>query len=374
MVHQETQQQAGIDDGLDHVRLAAMEQGRWALDLLDDWNATFGPDYESDRSDGSGTAMAERHRLAEEFFRRVREGDDADVRAGVLCLLLSEVEPSGWVERCAKRRLAWQVEQATVLWRLVMTQPTIWWTKWVELALTTLPGLDTRGLAGLAPLLRDVDERLSAKHVSRYDGVAKLIQELRSHLSRVDGPSPTLPQSVLPPRDQWAIEVRSWCEAEASPDIVALVVHLATLTTTRPSRTWRRTCADLAATNQDVREFPRRALNALLACEPTVMRHAGRNREALLDEVRNVDVARGTVWAAAVLEGDAVAHDLENVFLRTALDTSARPEPRVATAVVHALGSIEGTEAKEVLRRLRPKVFETAVLKQIDAALAHSQA
>lgn len=66
----------------------------------------------------------------------------------------------------------------------------------------------------------------------------------------------------------------------------------------------------------------------------------------------------------------AAGSALEAVFLRTSYDTFAYfPEPKVATAAVHALGVIPGPESSAALRRLLARTHHAGDRKQITAAL-----
>ncbi|MEV6039796.1 hypothetical protein AB0L65_52370 [Nonomuraea sp. NPDC052116] len=157
------------------------------------------------------------------------------------------------------------------------------------------------------------------------------------------------------------------------PDLVQVIIHLATLASGLPTAAWRRTCMDLAL-REGSREFGRRALAGLLECGPTTMRRHGKQQRVLLDE-RNNDLARGVVWMAALTEGPAAVTALEAVVLRTSYDTFAYfPEPKVATAAVQALGTIPGPQAPAALQRLLTRIHHAGDRKQIGAAINASAA
>ncbi|GAA2443688.1 hypothetical protein GCM10010191_70340 [Actinomadura vinacea] len=343
----------------DSVWSDALANGRWVLDLVDDYEAVVGG------SSDMSVRFEELRRLSAELDRRLAE-EDASVRAAALCLALSGEDPGiEWVQRFTRLRLSWTPDQLDALWRFLETHDGVSWARWVQVALNGLPTTD---IGRPAPSLRAVDTRLSQRSISRWDGTAALIRELRSHLKSVDGPATTLPISVLPPRDRWAIELRDWFEENPAPEAIELAVHLATIGKNRPTRAWQRMCVDLG-TAEEAREFLRTALRILLTCEPTRMRRHGMQQEVLLDHVRNVEVARGVVWATALLEGKAAVPALEAVYLHTAFGLAHHPEAPVATAVVHALGIIDDPSAEAALERLRSRAFDHVARKQIDTAL-----
>ncbi|WP_152563844.1 hypothetical protein [Actinomadura welshii] len=362
-------------DGLDQVRCSAVEPGRWLVDHIGDERAATALAVRTQRKDDWDECWATRARIKEDVARRLEKADDAALRAAALCVVLWPEEPysdfDDILKRVTRRRLDWTVEQASVLWRLAASDQErgFRWVKCVKLGLAALKGLEEPELQKLAPSLRTVEEMLPSAWGTRGADRARLPQAVRSYLALAGGSPADLPDSVLVPRDRWAGDLREWLGAEPLPHLVELIIHLATLASGRPTAAWRGTCEALAL-GEGAREFGRRALAGLVECDPTTMRRHGKQQRVLLD-VRNQELARGVVWMAALTEGPAAVAALEAVFLRTSYDTFAYfPEPKVATAAVHALGVIPGPESSAALRRLLARTHHAGDRKQITAALS----
>ncbi|GAB3969834.1 hypothetical protein GCM10029978_041990 [Actinoallomurus acanthiterrae] len=366
MFYEELSKRVRRADGLDEVRMAALDDARWLVDILGEWEAA---DERADRIGDRTEYQEESHRFRDAVDARLKDPDPS-LRAMAMCMAFWD---RTWLcldhafGRLIRRRLRWTAEQSAVLWRLAADPDQGPFQKelLVELGLSSLKGLGEDDIRELAPLLRTAAERLGPAKRPRP---AKLSRRVTSYLTLLDGPPSAVPDSVLVPDDAWAAGLREWIGEKPAPELVDLVLHLATLSGP-PSQKWRETCVELA---KGQGEFGRFALRRLAECEPTEMRRHGQQVSALLDRA-NLGPACGVVWMMALTEGTRVADVLKEIFTRTSYDTVIYlenvPEPQVATAVVQALGAVPGGAASGTLREMLAISHDSRVRRQIEKVL-----
>ncbi|MEV0232073.1 DUF4132 domain-containing protein [Nonomuraea sp. NPDC050786] len=176
-----------------------------------------------------------------------------------------------------------------------------------------------------------------------------------------------LPLSALVPCDEWAMVVRDHLGDAPPETLVRLIDHLSELNGPRPTKTWRVRCLELLRPD-DAKELVRIALDAF---DRLTEWNTGWAAAQLIVSDSNTDVARGFVWAAALLRADNVVPALTELALRTAgVHRDLREDLKLAGAAINALGDCGDPMAIEALWRLQRSIRHRALHKQIGTALA----
>ncbi|NVI89918.1 DUF4132 domain-containing protein [Actinomadura sp. BRA 177] len=360
------------DDGLDGVRLAALAEARWALDLLapevfpelldprlvpanarESWYFALVHERREERRAGTRA----------EFGRRLTACTDAEGRAFLISVLLAAcgndwllwLYPSD-LRGVSARAGGWSRDEAAVLLRCAAEiNDAGRLPEALNVALPAVEGLDPGDLREVEPWLRQ-----ASAHFARLDvpigyrpSLAKRLWALLETLDETH-----VPDGLLPLYDAWAAPLR-----DLAPTVEAarFVRHLASLTAPRPSQKWRRTCISLADAAEARAELAE-CLRGLAEDEPPG--HYG------LVHQNHGDLARGVVWAATLTGGPEAAGHLATLALRLGTSGSRLPEDlKLAGAAINALAAVEDAGALESLWRLRAKIKDRALRKQVDAAL-----
>lgn len=179
----------------------------------------------------------------------------------------------------------------------------------------------------------------------------------------------TLPVPLPLGPDGWAAGLRTALGEPCPLRSVRLMLHLGKAGTASPSRVWRSATAELL-TSPDAAQTVQVLLRSLAAVP------AERGADPLeadhLLHAANRDLARGAVWATASLSGDWVAPLLGDVAVLAGVGWSGggdMREGRVANACVAALGDRADDAAVAQLLRVRAKVRNKPLLKQLAGCL-----
>jgi hypothetical protein len=385
LVLRESEQEAAADV----VRRVA-ERSRWLVEVIDDLNALFAPlieqmtaavadpQHHDPPSDGLG--YDERQRRAAILRARAKERACAvsdEERRAALIYLLATPEPH-WHQLCWSQPdtiLAaggWTVDELRVMlgellrWELVAQM-----VPFVEVSLAAAEGLGEADQRALAPLLHRVAAGVGDGEMG-IDTRRRLLARITAMLCVLD--PVRLPPGLLLPRDNWARPLLDLIGERPGPDVVRLITHLAALTGPRPSKKWRSQCLELLR-SETAATIVRAGLCELARCPPTVV-HAtvavpgGASYQCVVCE-QNGGLARGFVWAAALLGGQGVVADLTEVALRTGgARRGLEPELKIAGAAINALGERAEPAALEALWRLHGSIRNRTLRKQLDTALA----
>lgn len=174
-----------------------------------------------------------------------------------------------------------------------------------------------------------------------------------------------------------AARARERANDSPAPELAELVVHLAAPSGPRPTRKWRRRCLDLVKTAHAT-DLTARCLHGLAEGDALCNKeHGPHSRWAgaafhyhYLVHANHLDLARGLVWAAALVGGAGAVPDLVSLVLRTGAPGGDVVEQlMLAGAAINALGDIDDLSALEALWRLQRTIRHRALRKQLDAAL-----
>ncbi|KAB8182153.1 DUF4132 domain-containing protein [Microbispora catharanthi] len=175
-----------------------------------------------------------------------------------------------------------------------------------------------------------------------------------------------LPLSALVLCDEWAMVLRDHLGDTPAAELVRLVDHLCALNGPRPTKAWRKRCLELLRPD-GAKELVRVALGAFDRITEWNT-HWGTARLTVSDA--NVDVARGFVWAATLLQAENVVPALTELALRTAgVRRDVREDLKLAGAAINALGDCGDPAAMESLWWLQRTIRHRALRKQVDTAL-----
>ncbi|MFB4278519.1 DUF4132 domain-containing protein [Nonomuraea sp. MTCD27] len=233
---------------------------------------------------------------------------------------------------------------------------------WLAPALELAASLDDEDRTIVWEPLRPLVEAVSTSGIEA--GARRRLHGLIARVFRT-GPE-AMPLAALVPCDEWAMAVRDHLGAAPPEGLVRLVDHLAELNGPRPAKTWRGRCLELLQTD-GAGDLVRAAVNAF-----------GRVSEVdspwgpaqLIVSGANTDVARGFVWAAALLPMDDAVPELTELALRTSgVHRGLREDLKLAGAAINALGVYPGPVAMRALWQLRRRIRHRALHKQIDTAL-----
>ncbi|QKG20644.1 DUF4132 domain-containing protein [Actinomadura verrucosospora] len=351
--------EARRNDGLDGVRLAALDRARWLIDLF-------------------------LHRQPSETEIRLElEGrGDPDARAAAIVLMLSGVVEGGfWTYRFAVSALVARTggwtpgEAAVMLCRACdFADAGHEFADMLGIALGAAERLDADGCREAAPWLRHASERLARADLAADDR-RSIAQRLWGLIEKVD--EAHVPEGLLPVYDVWAAPLRDRTREAASTELARFLRHLAALSAPRPSGKWRRTCVSLAD-EAGAREAVAGCLRLLAEGDPLCSREAGGHAAWMPGEYHyhylvhqsHSDLARGVVWAATLTGGAETAPLLVALALRAAASRSdVVPDLKLAGAAINALAAVDDPSALAELGRLQAKIKDRALRKQIGTAL-----
>ncbi|WP_301177327.1 DUF4132 domain-containing protein [Actinomadura geliboluensis] len=375
MLHDSLVAESRTGDGLDGVRLAALADARWALDLLAPmaFPELLDPRLTSGRlGERECAALLDKRReqqraaIRTEFGKRLPSSSDAGLRAFVVAFLLAS-RTHDWLlwqyasdlRRSSSGAGGWSRDEAAVLLECaagIADGNRI--PEALNAALTATESLAAEPLRDLEPRLRNLSAVLA--RLDLPGGFRpSLVGRLWGLLETLD--ETLVPDGLLPVRDSWAARLRDLAQAEPTVEAARFVRHLAALSAPRPSQKWRRECVSLADA-ASARAAIADALRGL--AEDEEPGYYG------LVHQNHGDLARGVVWAAALTAGPATASHLEALALRTGRDGSGLPEDlKLAGASINALAALDDPAALESLWRLRAKTRHRALRKQLDTAL-----
>ena len=212
---------------------------------------------------------------------------------------------------------------------------------------------------------------LDALGVSPRSGAGELRRRIRA-LTAAQAPVGLLDLLVIDPRDAWAEQARETLRMhaerwEGTQDLVAL---LARARGTRPTKTWRREAAGLAAGYDAFPELLHDLLRPIVRID---LSSSGLpTPPAWLLAPDNEVVVRGAVWATAEVGAPWVVPLLGRLALRGAAPS---PHPAVTTALslpiasaaVETLGAIASPEAIRELQMLLAEIRRRDLLRRIAA-------
>jgi hypothetical protein len=370
------------NDSLDDVRSAALGRVRWLVDLLERQRA----ESRWDAVPLAGEDAYERYQAARaatqaELDGRLAACGDEESRAAVLCFLLAaRFDRTGFwqydteTEALISRVRDWTSDEvAVMLFRVTEYDMRHSFGESLKTVLNAAERLDADGRRAVAPWLRRAHAELRNTDVgSRLRG--PLAKRLRALLESVD--EAHIPEGLIPPYAPWVAPLRERANTSPTPELAALVRHLASLSGPRPAQRWRRTChalADAAA----VGDLAVEVLRGLAEGDPQCSsghgphtRWAGEFHYHYVVHQRDGDLARGVVWAAALTGGPAAVPHLGALALRAGGPGSEVIEDlKLAGAAINALAETDDPAALESLWRLRSRIKHRALRKQLDTAL-----
>ncbi|MFD0735350.1 DUF4132 domain-containing protein [Planotetraspora mira] len=257
----------------------------------------------------------------------------------------------------------WTVQEVAALFTAMRDRGLLygddaWLSRVVELALGFRDEERMALWEHMKPLIRAVaDSGIEA-------GKRRRLHRLIASAFRTDPDA--LPPSALVPCDEWAMTLRDHLGDAPPADLVRLIEHLCELNGPRPTKTWRARCLELlqAAGAEDL---VRTALDAFARVTEW---NTDWGTARLIVSDPNADVARGFVWAAALLRAENVVPALTDLALRTSgARRDVREDLKLAGAAINALGDCQDPAAIEALWRLQRSIRHRALRKQIDTAL-----
>ncbi|MQY07633.1 DUF4132 domain-containing protein [Actinomadura macrotermitis] len=370
MLHELLARETLRGDGLDDLRLAALDRTRWLSSLLDLQRET------SARRDAcyplTGRRRARWEELTEvmrvraaEIDERLIEGGDADRKAALLFLVLADhiFDLQGdWPHPAAgpliDRVGGWTPREIALLLRRIAERDDGSWSYRLPLnvARSALRTADTATLRELAAPLR------AAHDAIRDDAAAKELLKLRVIAEGTD-----LPDGFVAPRSPWAEPLLALTGA------ADLLWHLKSLTSPRPSQRWRARCADLIE-ETGAAEALTEVVRRLAEDEPRSSVTDGVDKPwygdheyTYLVHDADSDVARGAIWAAAL--GTAPVELLHALVVRAGTPPYVYTDPKLASAAANALGAIDDPAALAALTRLAGTLRHRGVRKQVDTAI-----
>ncbi|MFF0793303.1 DUF4132 domain-containing protein [Streptomyces spiralis] len=371
------------NDALDDVRSAALVRVRWLVDLLDRQRA------ERRRSMGSEDRRFEAAGAATraEIHERLAACADEEGRAAALCLMLAACfdDTSFWqyeaeIASLISRVRGWTPDEvAVMLLRTTEYDRGYWFGKSLTMVLNAADQLDADGRRAVMPWLRHAHTELMSTTVEARLH-ASLAQRLRTLLGGVD--EAHIPEGLIPAHAPWAAPLSDRANTAPTRELALFVRHLASLSGPRPSQRWRRTCLELADA-ASARDIVADVLRALAEGDPLCSRRSGartgwvgggyRYHYHYLVHQNDGDLARGIVWAAALTGGPVTVRHLDALALRAGgPGTGVAEDLKLAGAATNALAETGDPASLEALWRLRSRIRQRALRKQLDTALVRA--
>ncbi|MEU6421816.1 DUF4132 domain-containing protein [Streptomyces spiralis] len=366
------------NDALDDVRSAALVRVRWLVDLLDRQRAerrwSMGPEYRRFEAADAATRA--------EIDERLAACADEEGRAAALCLMLAACfdDTSFWqyeaeIASLISRVRGWTPgEVAAMVLRTTEYDMGHWFANSLAMVLNAADQLDADGCRAVMPWLRHAHAELMSTTVEARLR-ASLAQRLRTLLARVD--EAHIPEGLIPAHTPWAAPLSDRADTAPTRELADFVRHLAGLSGPRPSQRWRRTCLELADA-ASARDIVADVLRALAEDDPLCSRRSGAHTGWIgggyhyhyVVHQNDGDLARGIVWAAALTGGPAAVRHLDALALRTGgPGTGVAEDLKLAGAAINALAETGDPASLEALWRLRSRIRQRALRKQLDTAL-----
>ncbi|WP_316742621.1 DUF4132 domain-containing protein [Streptomyces sp. MK7] len=366
------------NDALDDVRSAALDRVRRLVDLLDrqrtELRRSMGPEHRRFEVALAATRA--------EIGERLAACADEEGRAAVLCLMLAACfdDTSFWryeaeIASLISRVRGWTPDEvAVMLLRATEYDMGHWFAKALAMVLNAADQLDADGRRAVMPWLRHAHTELMSTTVEARLR-ASLVQRLRTLLASVD--EAHIPEGLIPAHAPWAAPLSDRAKTAPTRELADFVRHLASLSGPRPSQRWRRTCLELADA-ASARDLVADVLRALAEDDPLCSRGSGAHTGWVgggyhyhyVVHQNDGDLARGIVWAAALTGGPAAVRHLDTLALRTGgPGTGVTEDLKLAGAAINALAGTGDPASLQALWRLRSRIRQRALRKQLDTAL-----
>lgn len=377
MLYERLVGEAPAGDGLNDVRLEAAEKVRWLVDLLDR--------QRRNSSEGMACRDADRYDEICATAALIRDRLDAcrddDRRAAAVVLMLAaEFSDTFWsyrreLEQVVPGTQGWTVaEVAVLLERSIERDMSFWMAESMSFALTAAETLGVDDREVIEPWLQRAHHALIDDNGVGAGQRSDLAKRIRKLLVRLD--TARIPAGVVPEHDPWARPLRERVSASPTTELADLILHVAALSGPRPTARWRRRCRELveAAHAADVVAS---CLSGLAEGDALCSEEHGPHlpwahgfHYHFLVHGNYVDLARGLVWAAALVEGAGAVPGLVTLAVRTGgPNGDVTQELKLASAAINALGDIDDASALDALWRLRHTIRHRALRKQLDVAL-----
>jgi hypothetical protein len=170
--------------------------------------------------------------------------------------------------------------------------------------------------------------------------------------------------SVLDEKDDFGRRARQLIARLEVEGLAALLAHLSSARSSRPSGVWQKRAVELCAAAPGGEALIRGLLETAVEAAPRTGEIGSfRFSHFLLEDV-NATLLKGALWTAAALERPWAAR-LSATILERAIDTPFK----VTAACIYSLGAIGTPESLAVLSKARTRLRDRAILKQIDRAL-----
>ena len=315
----------------------------------------------------SHAAQAEYATIIAQIPDRLNSGPDEERRAAAIFLLATErwvPDPGGsWLDAAAAAG-GWSAAELQAALRLVGERrgySTLQAVGSWAAAVQRLPEHDRKRLV---PELRTVAGAVSEmpSYIRPRAGILGQITQMLCDLDPA-----TIPAGLLVPGDNWAPPL---LQIAGAGGLARLVMHLSALSGPRPAKKWRSECLRLLQP-APARMFVRAGLRGLAECEPATLteRNFGREYRNVVCE-QNSLVARGVVWAAALVAEEDAVRGLAAVALRTGeTRRDVERELKVAGAAINALGESTDPAALQALWLLGDRIRDRSLRKQLEVAI-----
>jgi hypothetical protein len=240
MLYERLVAEAGRGDGLDGVRLGAIEKVRWLVDLLDRQRRNWTRGLNCRDMERYEEITAAAHPIGTEIRERLGACREDERRAAAVTLMLAAdftdtlwdydeelalVVPGtrGWVP----------AEVAVLLFQSGERDMDFWLAEFMGFALTAAETLDADGCRAIEPWLQHAHHKLLTDNGSGAGGRSVLAKRIRRLFAQVDGAR--IPAGVVPDHDPWGGPLRERVNEAPAPELADLIVHLAAPSGPRPT-------------------------------------------------------------------------------------------------------------------------------------------
>jgi hypothetical protein len=311
-----------------------------------------------------------------------------DLQASVLmsaAWVCSRMASLGWgewtytakqvVEASPRRKLPWTPEDVCLLLDFALGVDASLFTDLARVAVTAAEQLDGPLDFALSTRARDVLGKTQG--LERQEGAG---EKLAARLNALLGQAPPGQDASGPPDPRLFVAGDRWAQAlqkivgeefRNANGLNPLLVHMkAGGALSKPNAKWRKRCRELLPAAGRAEELIRAMLSQVLALQELVDERGWYIPRPFLSDP-SADFARGAVWVAAEL-GAGWAPDLLGDLAIHCAKTIRGQGPRcskLSNASIHVLGALEGMKAVTQLSRVRGRVKNLSILKQVEKAL-----
>ena len=320
------------------------------------------------RGDAQGRRQSLRHRPARPAGEALKEEpDDVLVSVFVTALISGKRFTGGpvvsWLQR---KRLPLAPNDVELVLRDALFHERDWWYL-TKLAPAVSAAASVPKAAESKPIRRLLEAAVAATESTDIDPQARA--RVRARLHQLLTKPGQIDLTLIDKGDDWGKKMRRRVKQfSGEPGVAELLLQLSKATSSRPSDRWRKECAKRLGAAPNGEELVSALLDGVLDTDVVVRRLHEFEDEVYYDYVfltdANATLVRGAIWSLLELD-----HQWRLDLIERLLALTLRQSYKLANACIYVLGELGDDDSLAVLARIRSRVSDKNVLKQVEKAL-----